>query len=246
MSEGKRLNLLLLFYICLSLIGLFTVLMFALKTPTQIENITWRKPLIGSIFALICISGSIATLFPKKCSSFLNLHRKEKPKLSQRKNSSLRGTVRGHHIECEKFSTHTIQIQRHILCAGCTGLLLGAMIALSGTILYFFSDWKPGVAYFPMVLIGITGIILGFIQLKFKGFFRLVLNTFFVLGAYLIIVALDNFTRNIFVDLYLIGLIILWICTRILLSQWDHRRIYHSCKLNCESDCTLPSSMSHT
>ena len=77
MSEGKRLNLLLLFYICLSLIGLFTVLMFALKAPTQIENMTWRKPLIGSIFALICIAGSIATLFPKKCSSFFNLQRKE-------------------------------------------------------------------------------------------------------------------------------------------------------------------------
>lgn len=232
MSEGKRLNLLLLFYTSLSLIGLFTVLMFALKAPTPIENISWRKPLIGSIFALICIAGSIATLFPKRCSGFFNLQRKENSKFSHGENSKLYGTVRGHHIECGKFSTHTIQIQGRIVCAGCTGLLLGAMIALSGTILYFFSDWKPGVTYFPMVLIGITGIILGFIQLKFKGFFRLVLNTFFVLGAYLIIVTLDNFTKNIFVDLYLIGLIILWICTRILLSQWDHRRICCSCKIN--------------
>lgn len=234
MSEDTRLNLLLLFYICLSLIGLFTVLMFALKAPTQIENITWRKPLIGSIFALICIAGSIATLFPKRCSGFFNLQRKENSKMSHGKISKLYGTVRGHHIECEKFLAHTIQIQGHIVCAGCTGLLLGAIIALSGTILYFFSDWKPGLTYFPMVLIGITGIILGFIQLKFKGFLRLVLNAFFVLGAYLIIVALDNFAKNIFIDFYLIGLIILWICTRIFISQWDHSRICCSCKLNCE------------
>jgi hypothetical protein len=211
--------------------------MFALKVPTQIENITWRKPLIGSIFALICIAGSITTLFPKRCSGLFNLQRKENSKISHGKISKLNRTVRGHHIKCEKFSTHTIKIQGHILCAGCTGLLIGAIIVLYGTILYFFIDWKPGLTYFPMVLIGITGIILGFIQLKFKGFFRLVLNTFFVLGAYLIIVALDNFTRNIFVDLYLIGLIILWICTRILISQWDHHRIYRSCKLNCDSDC---------
>lgn len=234
MSEDTRLNLLLLFYICLSLIGLFTVLMFALKAPTQIENFAWRKPLIGSIFALICIAGSIATLFPKRCSGFFNLQRKENSKMSHGKISKLYGTVRGHHIECENFSTHTIQLQGHIVCAGCTGLLLGAIIALSGTILYFFSDWKPGWAYFPMVLIGITGTILGFIQLKFRGFLRLVLNTFFVLGAFLIIVALDNFAENIFIDFYLIGLIILWICTRIFISQWDHSRICRSCKLNCE------------
>lgn len=120
------------------------------------------------------------------------------------------------------------------MCAGCIGLLLGAIIALSGTILYFFNDWKPELAYFPMVLIGITGIILGFIQLKFKSFLRLVLNTFFVLGAFLIIVALDNFAQNIFIDFYLISLIILWICTRIFISQWDHSRICRSCKLNCE------------
>ncbi|MFC1505615.1 hypothetical protein ACFLQ6_00940 [Thermoproteota archaeon] len=234
MSEDTRLNLLLLFYICLSLIGLFTVLMFALKAPTQIENIAWRKPLIGSIFASICIAGSIATLFPKRCSGLFNLQKRENSKISHGKISKLYGTVRGHHIECEKFSTHTLQIQGTIVCAGCTGLLLGAMMALSGTILYFFSDWKPGLAYFPMVLIGITGIILGFIQLKFRGFLRLVLNTFFVLGAYLIIVALDNLAKNIFIDFYLIGLIILWICTRIFISQWDHSRICRSCKLNCE------------
>jgi hypothetical protein len=234
MSEDTRLNLLLLFYICLSLIGLFTVLMFTLKAPTQIENTSWRKPLIGSIFASICITGSIATLFPKRCSGLFNLQRKENSKISHCKISKLYGTVRGHHIECEKFSTHTIQIQGHIVCAGCSGLLLGAIIALSGTILYFFSDWKPGLAYFPMVFIGITGIVLGFIQLKFKGFLRLMINAFFVLGAFLIIVALDNFAKKIFIDFYLIGLIILLICTRIFLSQWDHSRICRSCKLNCE------------
>jgi uncharacterized membrane protein YfcA len=59
------------------------------------------------------------------------------------------------------------------------------------------------------------------------------MNVFFVLGAFLLLVGTDEIVESLFVDLFLTALILLWISTRIQLSQWDHRKI---CS-NCESPC---------
>ena len=120
------------------------------------------------------------------------------------------------------------------LCAACTGLLLGALIALIGTAFLFFGGWPIGEVGLPAVLIGVIGTVLGFFQLKFRGFIRLVLNVFFVLGAFLILVGIDELTGSLFVDLFLVAFIVFWILTRIQLSQWDHWRICHDCKSPCE------------
>lgn len=229
MSEGARLNWILLFYISISILGLLTTSIFALNASTPEENFTFRKPLVGSIFALICMSGTVAALFPKECSGFLGLPGKENSESSSAKNLHLHKAVRGHHPDCRNFSTHTIQIRDHILCSGCTGLVLGATIALSGTIFYFFGNWRLEEGYLPTVLIGQAGVTLCFVPYEFKSSARLVLNAFFVLGAYLILIAVDMLRESIFVDLYLIGLIVFWIWTRTLLSQWGHRRICSSC-----------------
>jgi hypothetical protein len=113
-------------------------------------------------------------------------------------------------------------------------LFLGALLALSGTILYFFVGLELVHMGLLAVLIGEAGIVLGFVQLKFKGLVRLALNSFFVFGAYLVLMGIDMIGENALIDLYLVGLIIFWIWTRILLSQWDHWRTCQACKLNCE------------
>jgi hypothetical protein len=128
-----------------------------------------------------------------------------------------------------------IQIKGHRLCAACTGLLLGALIALIGTALYFFGGgYIEGVGLWT-ALIGAAGIALGFSQLKFRSFARLTLNVFFVLGAFLILVGIDELIESLFVDLFLVALIVFWILTRIQLSQWDHRRTCDSCISPCEA-----------
>jgi len=128
-----------------------------------------------------------------------------------------------------------IKIKGHRLCAACTGLLLGALTALIGTAFYFFGGRRIEEAGLWAVLIGVAGMVLGFFQLKFRSFARLTLNVFFVLGAFLILVGIDEITESLFVDLFLVALIVFWILTRIQLSQWDHQRICSSCESPCEA-----------
>jgi hypothetical protein len=201
--------------------------MIWINPPTVNESFLWRKPLIGSIFSLICISGILAALFPKQCSQTFHFQKGNMNLSSHKVNTT------SHHPDCGRFSAHTIRIGSHTLCAACTGLLLGALVALVGTASYFFSDANLEVG-FTGVLIGAVGIVLGFLQLKFRGFIRLILNMFFVVGAFLILVGIDQLTESVFVDFFLVALVAFWILTRIQLSQWDHWKICSSCESQCE------------
>lgn len=121
-----------------------------------------------------------------------------------------------------------------IPCAACTGLFLGGIGALLGTILYFFARWELGRIGFLVVVMGVAAMIFGFLQLKFGGFARLVLNVLFVLGAFLILAGLDGLTESLLIDLFSIVLVAFWVFTRILLSQRDHWRICRRCSIPCD------------
>lgn len=222
-------NFILWFTISVSVFGLFMTLIFTFYPPITYESFSWRKPLIGSIFSLICIFGITASFFPKQCSETLHF-RKEKMNFTS---NSIHAVLRGHHPSCQRFSAHVIHINTHVICAACMGLFAGAAIALAGSTFYFFAEWNLKQS-FPAVLIGIAGVTFGFLQLKFRGFIRLILNTFFVLGAFLILVGIDELTQNLFVDLFQILSIVFWILTRISLSKWDHHKTCNNCSFQCE------------
>jgi hypothetical protein len=183
---------------------------------------------------IICASGIIAALYPKRCSSTFEHQKVTETAISDDKNPQLRRVVKGHHLSCGGFTAHIIEMKGRILCAACTGLFLGATFAVIGTVAYFFAGWQIRQFSFLAVVTGQLGVLLGFIQFKFKGFMRLAFNVIFVLGAYLILVGMDALAENAFIDFYLILLVVLWIWTRILLSQWDHKKICGACKLECK------------
>jgi hypothetical protein len=213
------------------------MLMIALYQPASQENFFWRKPLIGSIFSLICISGLITVFFPERCSEALYLHETERPKDQKDKNPSIRTTpiiLKGHHPACGRFSAHTVRIGVHVYCAACAGLLLGAIIAFAGAGLYFFAGLNSEQLGISTVLIGQAGLILGFIQFKFRGYARLISNAFFVFAAFLTLTGIDRLVKNTFIDVYVIFLVIFWLWTRIMISEWDHLRICYACQQNCE------------
>jgi len=227
MSSIRR-NSILIFSVGVSIFGLLIVLMLAFNPPIIHENFFWRKPLVGSIFSLICISGIFAALFPKQCSQVFHFRRASVSFASHQIYST------SHHPTCEKFSAHVIHVSGHTHCAACTGLLFGALTALIGTVFYFSGGWHIEEVSFPLIFIGTVGAILGFLQFKFQSLIRLVSNTFFVVGAFLILVGIDELTESLFVDLFLVVLIVFWILTRIQFSQWDHWRICSGCKSPCE------------
>lgn len=231
MPQGINPIFILVFAVSVSIFGLFTTLMLTLRPPTIQENLLWRKPLIGLIFSLICVLGIFAAIFPRRCSGTFHFREEKKNPVADGEPST---TLKGHHPDCEKFSAHVIHISKRRLCAACTGLSLGAFIVLVGTAFYFFGGWRVDEMSLPAVLIGIVGVALGFLQLKFPGFVRLSLNTLFVLGAFLILVGIDARVQSLFIDMFLIALIVFWLITRIMLSQWDHSRTCQNCESKCE------------
>jgi len=220
----------LMFTISVSIFGILIVLMFAFNPPLINEKFFWRKPFVGSLFSLICILGIFAALFPKQCSKTFHFQKSEMNFTSHQ----ISATSKGHHPDCGEFSAHVIQVGGYTICAACTGLLLGAIIAFIATAFFFFDELRIGEMSFPAVMIGVIGLVLGFFQLKFRGIIRSMLNLFFVFGAFLILIGIDELVKSLIVDLFLTVLIVFWLLTRIRLSQWDHMRICINCKNPCE------------
>jgi hypothetical protein len=221
------------FSVAVSAFGFFVILMLAWRGTGFTGTLSWRKPLVGSVFASICILGIILALSPMKCSETLSHRRRMETTVSSTQASTFPGTTRGHHYDCSRFSAHVIRIKGQVFCAACTGLLLGAVGALFGTILYFFTGWETRQIGPLAVLIGVAAMALGFLQLKFGGLARSMLNAGFVLGAFLILFGIDESAASLLIDLFSIVLISFWLFTRILLSQWDHWRICRACLIPC-------------
>ena len=220
-----------------SFLGLFLAGMLTVYQPRVYENLLWRKPLIGSIFVLICIFGILAVFYPTQCSRVFNF-KKEKPSRSYLGKFASHGTsstLQGHHPDCENFAVHVFRIGDKTFCAACTGLLLGGFLALVGTLLYFFSNWRVEQSSLLMVWVGVLGVGFGLFQFKFRSFVRLFLNLFFVLGTFFILIGVDKLIHSMTIDLFLVALTLFWLFTRISLSHWDHKRICSACKVaTCE------------
>jgi len=231
-------NLFSTYLVAVSLFGLFLAGILAFYPPVVGESFLWRKPIVGSIFGSICILGILAAFFPKKCSGVFDFRRGEKGSRSHLNHFASHGaslTVKGHHPDCESFSAHVFRVGSRTFCTSCTGLLLGGLSALAGTILYFFSNWRVEQGSSLLVWVGILGVGFGLFQFTFRGIVRLFLNAFFVFGAFLILTGVDELVRNVKVDLFLIALALFWLFTRISLSQWDHKRICYACRVaTCE------------
>jgi hypothetical protein len=202
--------------------------------PATMQDIFWRKPLVGSVLFLISAGGSLAAVSPRTCSATHKTQMVETSKSRDVQRDSV--SSEGHHPNCGRFSNHTIQLRGNSYCAACTGLLIGGAMAMCVTFLYFFLGLSAESIGFPAVLTGLFGPALGLVQFKFKSWIRLSANVLFVLGSCLILIGIDKLMHNVFVDVYLTGLVLLWILTRVMISQWDHCRICLACDFSCGTE----------
>lgn len=229
-SLGTRLHLPAL---ALSLSGLAMVLPLTIHHHGA-DGLPWRKPLIGSILLAVCLLGISAALFPRRCSRIPHSAKRggiKSPEGEGRIQSSTIG-IKGHHPECGRFKAHTINIFGRTLCAACTGLLLGALLILPGALLYFFLGWNLSRGLWAL-LIGEVGVGLGLFQIMFKGYTRLLANALFVASCLIILVEVDSVTENTIIGLYVMALIMFWLYTRVMISNWDHVRICGACRSPC-------------
>jgi len=244
MTQTVHRNLTVLYLVSISLIGLILASILLFYTPTS-QDFPWRRPIISSTYALICILGAIAVFFPKRCSRAIFLKKWETtptpyktPQLDEMRTTTFFGfkLTHGHHPNCEGFSGHEFQIGKKTYCAGCIGLLIGASISLVTVSAYFISQVqldKVAIHLFGFGFITVLAGLLTPIFIAGRSTIRLATNTFLILGMSSILVGADTLLHNIQIDLYLIALDILWLTTRISLSQLNHERICAHCTQEC-------------
>lgn len=246
-SYDRSNNMTLLFLTSVSFFGLILAALFTVNPPISQVDFFWRKPLVGSVFASVCVLGSLAALFPNECSKGINFGKGEEPqgtfyfsfKRGLGKPKSGSSVLRGHHPTCTCYLSHVFDLGSRTFCATCSGLLLGALIALLGVALYFFGNWQIGQNFFRAVWVGVLGVTLGLLQplaLKVqRSSVRVFSGAFFAIGALLILVVVDELARNLLLDIFIVFLTVFWLVTRISLSHWEHEKICLACaSASCE------------
>jgi hypothetical protein len=219
----------------LSFAGLILIVLLTAYPPTASADIAWRKLLIGSIFSVFCVLGVMAVFSPNKCKKLFDTKKQDGgSSLETPVTHENRVVFQGHHPNCGKYSAHVFSIQNKTYCAACVGLLLGGILALAGSVLYFFVDLNVTEYNLLLVLLGTAGITLGLFQFAFNSLGRFLANIVFVVGALFILIAVDATVSSVFFDFFAVCLTVLWLFTRISLSQWDHERICFGCEnQNC-------------
>jgi hypothetical protein len=237
MTAPKRKSNFAVISLLISLLGL-GLLPFLMLNPPPSFYLPWQNQIIGIAFSGICILGIIAGISPTHCG------RPQKNK----KNATIEETgndqptptsdsiqKRGHHPTCTNFVSHVVQLRSRILCAGCTGLVVGALLAVIGSTLFFFGNLiLPSPLFFFLLGWGCValGLLQHFIYQVFhvnRGEIRLLVNVVFVFGAFLLLATLMQLTASWILGAYLIVLILYWIFTRIVMSRRSHQRICAQC-----------------
>lgn len=217
-------------YIALSLLGLFLIIALVESSHPTTANLSWRKPAIGTLFSIVCITGILAGVFPSKCSSTIHFGKIQ----STTRGAENETVFSGHHPRCGQFKAHIFQVGDKVLCAGCTGLIIGAVLSLFGVVMYFMNQCT--LLGGPLVFwVGVIGVCCGLLQYHFFNwgsyFVHLIVNVLFVFGSFLLLISVDAITKSWIIDVYLIVLSVFWVFTRISLSQMDHKRICSACPM---------------
>ena len=233
---SSSIRFLALLFLGISLFSLTIFSILTLRFSTVIIRFPFQKEIIGSIFIIICLLGISLGVFPSKCLGIF--HFRTSNVVSRKKEQNVLkmtgGKFSGHHPTCHHFKSHVLQIKDKTFCAGCTGLVIGAIFSFFGSLLYFFFDFYVEYDVFVYSL-GFFGVFCGLLQycipkmdsIKIHFF----LNVTFVLGAFLLLIGVDKITNSFFLELYLLIIILFWIITRIMLSQFGHKRICTICDL---------------
>jgi hypothetical protein len=237
MLSQQQTKLSIKYQLLVSFTGLLLILLLTAFPPSTTGDVSWRKPVVGSIFSIICVLGVSAVFLPNNCLGILSIGKKDGTVASDSTRPALHGksnALQGHHPTCGSYGAHVFRIKGRTVCAACAGLLLGGLLALAGAVVYFFGGWSIADDSL-MVLLGVVGVGFGLFQFKFRSLVRLLMNTVFVLGVLLIVVGIDGLVHSLVFDLFVVSLVFFWLYTRISLSQWDHEVICSSCDVeNCE------------
>jgi hypothetical protein len=216
--NGRRAQLL---FISISLAGLMILTRLPFIDGVLPISLPFQKEVTGTLFIAIYILGLVAAVSPRSLRG-----------LGHGSSSS---KMVGHHPDCERFRDHIVWFNGHPFCAGCSGLALGALIGIIGSVLYFFLGvplFMPEVVFWLGVVSVALGLIQHFIDLD-SPHVHLLLNVALVSGSFMLASSIDAMGASFYVEVYLLGLVIFWVATRIRVSQEEHLLVCSACSKEC-------------
>jgi hypothetical protein len=137
--------------------------------------------------------------------------------------------LKGHHPDCEKFSVNRITIGGSVFCAACSGLLIGAIVAMVGVVLFSLGFFVSGTGGIWVLVAGEVMMLVGLAQIKMRGYVKMAVNVLFVVGSFISLVVADLAAQSLLVDVYVLGLIVFTLWLRILLSEWNNKKMCVGC-----------------
>ena len=215
----------------ISILGLAIIPVLLQQSNKPLSDVAFNRLLIGSLYTVLCLLGISAVFYPRKCEeSFIVRTQSKTSKNPRIEPASKSVPLQGHHPDCEEFSANRIYLRQYVLCAACTGLLAGAIISLTVALFYFFI----GIEFMPadsrILLIGYAGLFAGLGQFKLSGYAKMIANLSFVLGSLITLIIADLEGGSLLIDLYVFGLIVFLLLTRILISEWNNSRTCVKCE----------------
>lgn len=219
------------------LISFLSLAVLASLTITgQQESMQVQKELIDAAFGVICLLGIVAGISPSRCNRLVgHIPTKETAYNDQRTpQEKANHAFRGHHPDCGSFSSHIIQIGGRTYCAGCAGLVIGATIALIGTVFYVLLQSISTQLVTVTFWSGLVGVTLGLLQYTLftkRASIHFLLNVVFVIGAFLLLVGVTEMNGSLSVGTYFLLVILFLINVRSTLSRLEHRKKCITCSV---------------
>lgn len=224
------------FYLTLSGIGAFLLCAVVLHaSDNPVTTSFFEKHLVGSAFLFLCFLGISFCIRPGWKKKLLKKHTTtERPQEMAFKRNRI-----GHHPDCVVFNHHRIMIKQKSWCAGCVGLLIGCLLSSGLMILYLLDLFEFNVSLSRLLFFsGLGTLFVVYIEILLgsrSALIHIIVNIMLILGFFLITIGVLQLTAEVINGFFTLLLCILWLDTRIVLSQWRHSRLCSICQEPCKT-----------
>lgn len=155
---------------------------------------------------------------------------------------------RGHHPDCEHFAGHVLRTGGRVLCAGCTGLGIGAVAAIP--LMALHAALPGGLPVGPPAAVFALGVVLvslSYVEVSVRrghAGLHVAANALLVLGFLFLTVGTFEATGKVAYGLLAVLVSLLMVDTRIRLSGWRHAGLRRQCGEACGVPRTPATSVS--
>jgi hypothetical protein len=209
------------------LIDLFTP---APTTPVPLDD----KLVVSAFFIVSCCVGMSLALYPGWFRQRATIHVMTREQV----NGPPSRAFSGHHPDCSRFDAHRITIGARTWCAGCLGLVVGALGSIVLMALYVAAS--PAIPRFGsqlLFLLGFVCVIIVFIETLVKNRRptpHLFFNVALIVGFSLITMSITELSGKGLFGVLAVLLCAVMLSTRVTLSSWRHQRTCDSCTASCK------------